>query len=231
MGESLTAGQSRLLRAIEAWMVAHKGVPPTVAELAAALSIRGPSVYEQLGHLERKGWIRRRRGQARGIELVNPPEALRKRWRAEGEQQMNQTTVTPYRPASSTPYPIPMAGSQVAAGFPSPADDFVEGQLDLNQFLVKHPAATFFVRVSGDSMRDAGIHPGDILVVDRALEAEDGRIVIAVLNGELTVKRLKKRDGQVYLMPENPHYPPIEISEEAEMVIWGIVTSVVHFFS
>lgn len=133
-----------------------------------------------------------------------------------------------YQPATAPPLELPLYATKVAAGFPSPADDYVEGQLDLNSHLVKHPAATFFVRVAGDSMIGAGIHPGDILVVDRSLEPVNGKIVIAVLNGELTVKRLRRRDGVVCLVAENEHYPRIPIHEETDFMIWGVVTSVIH---
>jgi DNA polymerase V len=99
---------------------------------------------------------------------------------------------------------------------------------DLNKQLVKHPTATFFVRVTGDSMIDAGIHSGDTLIVDRSLEPKNGSIVIAVLNGELTVKRLSKESNKLYLMPENQNYDPIEILEETQFEIWGVVTNVIH---
>lgn len=122
----------------------------------------------------------------------------------------------------------PMFTEQVAAGFPSPADDYLEGNLDLNQYLIKHPVATFFVRVTGDSMIGAGIHSGDILIVDRALEATSGKVVIAVVNGELTVKKLVRRNGVIYLMPENDKYKPIEVKDEIDLEIWGVVTSVIH---
>lgn len=122
----------------------------------------------------------------------------------------------------------PLFASGVSAGFPSPADDYVEGRLDLNQFMVKHPAATFFVRVSGDSMIGAGIHDGDILVVDRSLEPVSGRVVIAVVNGELTVKRLFRCKGKARLLAENPGYPPIELTEETACEVWGVVTFVIH---
>lgn len=121
----------------------------------------------------------------------------------------------------------PLYATAVQAGFPSPADDFSEGKLDLNALLVKHPQATFFVRVAGESMVDAGIHEGDILVVDKSLDPKPGKIVIAALDGQLTVKRLQMRDGVMLLMPENPDYTPIEVNEDSEMVIWGVVTSVI----
>lgn len=122
----------------------------------------------------------------------------------------------------------PLFMSRVQAGFPSPAEDYVEGRLDLNKHLVKHPAATFFVRVAGESMINAGIHPNDILVVDRSLEATDKRVVIAVINGELTVKRLRIQNGAVCLMAENPDYPPIEVTASMEFEIWGVVVHVIH---
>ena len=121
---------------------------------------------------------------------------------------------------------MPLYSSHVPAGFASPADDFVEEYLDLNDLLVKREEATFFVRVSGHSMIDAGIQPDDILIVDRSLEAKHGKIVIAVLNGEVTVKRLYDRNGQVILKAENPAYKDITV--EGELHIWGIVTSVIH---
>lgn len=125
-------------------------------------------------------------------------------------------------------FKLPLYGSTVRAGFPSPADDYIESMLDLNQYLIKHPAATFFVKAAGDSMLNAGIHPGDILVVDRSLEAVHGKIVIAALNGELTVKRLRYQDGRLQLVAENPNYKAIDVTEEYEMVIWGVVTHVIH---
>ena len=123
---------------------------------------------------------------------------------------------------------FPLFQAPVSAGFPSPADDFLEGRLNLNRHLVKHPAATFFVRASGDSMIRAGIYSGDLLVVDRSLEPLDGKIVIAVLNGELTVKRLRRLQGRLLLMPENDCYTPIEVHSTMDFRIWGVVTYVIH---
>lgn len=120
----------------------------------------------------------------------------------------------------------PLFSSVVPAGFPSPADDYIEGALDLNEHLVAHPAATFYVRVTGESMRDAGIFPGDILVVDRSLEAHHGSIVIAVVNNELTVKRLYRKNGQVELHPDHPDFPVITFEPGAELVVWGVVSGV-----
>lgn len=124
------------------------------------------------------------------------------------------------------PRPLFLAG--VPAGFPSPADDYIEKSLDLNQHLVKHPAATFFVRVTGDSMGDAGIRNGDILIVDRSLNPSSGRVVIAVLDGELTVKRLVKKGGAVRLVSESSDHPDIEIPEGADLQVWGVVTCAIH---
>lgn len=123
---------------------------------------------------------------------------------------------------------IPLFTGKVAAGFPSPADDYVEKTLDLNDLLIQKPAATFFVRAEGESMLGAGIHPNDILVVDRSLEPVVGKIVICALNGELTVKRLKSIGREIVLGAENPHYPDIIVQEDIDLVIWGVVTNVIH---
>jgi len=132
-------------------------------------------------------------------------------------------------PSELPPSPrLPLFGHKIPAGFPSPADDYVEDRIDLNQHLIRHKEATFFLRVKGDSMLGAGIHDGDLLVVDRALEPVGGKIVIAVLDGELTVKRLERRAGQVRLMPENPAFAPIVVNNEQDLVIWGVVTNVIH---
>lgn len=123
---------------------------------------------------------------------------------------------------------LPIYANRVAAGFPAPTDDRVESKLDLNQHLIKRPTSTFFVRVEGESMIGAGIYPNDILIVDRSLEPRDGKIVIAVLNGELTVKRLKMSEENLTLQAENDRFPDIQITEEADFRIWGVVTNVVH---
>ena len=133
-----------------------------------------------------------------------------------------------YIPDLSTKYKRPLFMVRVEAGFPSPADDYVEGRLDLNKRLIKHPAATFFVKVTGDSMIKAGIHPDDILIVDRALEPADKKVVIAVVNGDLTVKRIRIIKDKYYLTPENKDYEPLEIREEMDFEVWGVVTNVIH---
>ena len=122
----------------------------------------------------------------------------------------------------------PLLGSKIPAGFPSPAQDYIYSTLDLNQFLIAHPAATFFVRVEGYSMINAGIHPDDILIVDRSIEAVHNKIVIAVYDGELTVKRLRIIDKIYWLVPENDEFEPIHISEEDNFSVWGVVTYVIH---
>ena len=133
------------------------------------------------------------------------------------------------RPAASpSRLLIPLYGHAIRAGFPSPADDYVEDVIDLHKHLIHHPAATFLLRVRGDSMIGAGIHDGDLLVVDRALAPAHGRVVIAVLDGQLTVKRLWHVAGQLRLLAENPAYPPIEVAADQELVIWGVAVHVIH---
>lgn len=124
----------------------------------------------------------------------------------------------------------PLYASAVAAGFPSPADDFIEGALDLNEHLIAHPAATFIVRVDGASMTGAGIFSGDLLIVDKSVEARSGHIVIAVIGGELTVKRLIKTAHGWQLKAEHPDYPPTPIGPDVECTIWGVVTGSVRQF-
>lgn len=119
--------------------------------------------------------------------------------------------------------------NKVAAGFPSPATDHIDSQLDLNEHLIKNPATTFYVRVEGNSMVNAGMYPNDLLMVDRSLDPTDGRIVIAVVNGEFTVKRLKiTKNNVIQLVPENEDYPTLTINKEIEFSIWGVVTHVIH---
>ena len=116
----------------------------------------------------------------------------------------------------------------IPAGWPSPADNYVEDTLDLHRLAVRNPAATFFMRVIGDSMLGAGIHNGDLLVVDRSRPPTSGKVVVAIVDGELTIKRLVKRKEKTFLCPENPAYPEIDISDREETSIWGVVTYVLH---
>jgi DNA polymerase V len=125
-------------------------------------------------------------------------------------------------------YKLPLYSSKVAAGFPSPADDDMDVRIDLNELLIKHPAGTFLVRVAGDSMINIGIHDRDMLIVDRHIEAIHNKIVVAAIDGMLTVKRLIKTKGKVFLMPENENFPPLEVSEKNNVHIWGVVTTVIH---
>ncbi|MEQ9437510.1 MAG: translesion error-prone DNA polymerase V autoproteolytic subunit [Cyclobacteriaceae bacterium] len=126
---------------------------------------------------------------------------------------------------------LPYFSSQVSAGFPSPADDYVEQDLDLNQFLVEHPSSTYFVRVQGHSMTGAGIQDQDILVIDRSITPKHGSIVVALVSGELTVKRLSYEQDVIWLRPESPDYPSICIKKDDDFQIWGVVTSVVRRFT
>jgi DNA polymerase V len=123
---------------------------------------------------------------------------------------------------------LPLFLAGVQAGFPSPADDFIDKRLDLNEHLIQHPAATFFVRVVGDSMQGAGIHEGDLLVVDRAIEATAGRVVMAALGGELTIKRLERRGERLFLAPANPDYPSFDVTAREDFEVWGVATHVIH---
>lgn len=122
----------------------------------------------------------------------------------------------------------PLFLTSVKAGFPSPADDYIEKKLDLNDFLIKNPPATFFVKVEGDSMKGAQISAGDILVVDRSIEPTDKKIVIAALMGEFTVKRIRIINKEIFLEAENPRYPSIKINENMDFEIFGVVTYVIH---
>ena len=135
---------------------------------------------------------------------------------------------TIYKSDLSTGYRQLFFQAGVSAGFPSPAADYEEDKLDLNRHLIKNSAATFFVKASGDSMIGAGIHNGDLLVVDRSLEPKDKSVVIAVVSGEFTVKRLRISKRKIILESENENYPAQQISEDAEFEVWGVVTNVVH---
>ena len=123
---------------------------------------------------------------------------------------------------------VPLYGDTVPAGFPSPADDYLDMDLNLHDYLVQHPAATFCVRAVGDSMVDAGIHSSDVMVVDRALKPKNNDIVLAVINGEFTVKRIKKNENELYLMPANENYRPVKITQEMNFQVWGVVTFIIH---
>ena len=142
-------------------------------------------------------------------------------------QEPRQCTPLPLR-RERTALTLPLASDPVAAGFPSPADDYVEVGIDLNEQLIRHPSSTFFLRVSGDSMTGAGIHTGDLLVVDRSLEPRPGRVVVAVLDGAFTLKRLMRNAGNLVLEAANPAYPPLKLQGCEEVQIWGVAVHVIH---
>ena len=122
----------------------------------------------------------------------------------------------------------PVFLDKVSAGFPSPATDYMENKLDLNEYLITHPAATFIVKASGSSMVNANIYSGDLLVVDRSITPKNNNIVIASIFGDLTVKKLKKKEKSFFLVSANEEYPSIEVKEEMECFIWGVVTYIIH---
>lgn len=124
-------------------------------------------------------------------------------------------------------YP-PLFDSPVPAGFPSPAADYIEKFLDLNELIVKHPSSTFFVKVTGKSMVDANIFPGDIIAVDRSLEAQNNSIILAILDGEFTVKRFYKDRKTIILYPENKNFEPITVLQDHDFEVWGVVTYIIH---
>ena len=128
----------------------------------------------------------------------------------------------------STSLNLPLVSASVEAGFPSPADDHLERGIDLNEELIRNPAATFLVRVKGESMRDAGIHSGDTLIVDKSVTPADRQIVVAMIDGEFTVKRFRKVNGKIFLEAANDSFSPIEVGENQELTIWGAVTYIIH---
>ncbi|GGG18331.1 LexA family protein [Pontibacter amylolyticus] len=123
---------------------------------------------------------------------------------------------------------LPLFASYVSAGFPSPADDYLEDRIDLGKYLVQNPTSTYMMRVKGNSMQDANIHDGDILVIDKALTPTDGLPVVCFLDGEFTVKTFRKIKNKAYLYPANPNYKPIEVTEDMDMRVWGVVVWVLH---
>ncbi len=135
--------------------------------------------------------------------------------------------LTFFKPDLKSKIKLPFINHRVSAGFPSPAMDFMESSIDLNQVLVENPIATFYVQVEGNSMIDAGIQDKDVLVVDRSLEPRNNKIAICLLDGEFTVKRIRLENNELFLMPENPSYQPIQVTEENQLIIWGIVTYVI----
>ena len=139
-----------------------------------------------------------------------------------------KTTITKiFEPGELSSLELPLL-EDVPAGFPSPAADYIDKSLDLNEHLIKNKNSTYFVKVAGTSMLNAGIFDGDILIVDRSLAPDHNRIVIAVIDGELTVKRIKKVNGTLFLAPENDNFKPIPLTDDIDFQVWGVVTNSIH---
>lgn len=136
-------------------------------------------------------------------------------------------TIDIFTPDTQTQLDLPLIDSGISAGFPSPALDFVDLSIDLNRHLIKHPAATFFGRVKGDSLINAGINDGDLLVIDRSLEPTNGKIAVCYIDGEFTAKRIEVENNTLRLKAENSKYKPIEVTSDNEFLIWGVVTYVI----
>lgn len=128
----------------------------------------------------------------------------------------------------STSLPLPLADAGIKAGFPSPAQDYMDIAIDLNQELVRHPSTTFYGRVRGDSMQDAHVFDGDILVIDKSLEPQSGDMAVCYIDGEFTIKYIEVSDNGVSLIPANPLYPTINVTADQDLIIWGVVTYVIH---
>lgn len=144
---------------------------------------------------------------------------------------LSNCSISPLSLASDTDILVrPMLEGGISAGFPSPAQDFTDMSIDLNRELIRHPSSTFFGRVRGDSMQDAGISDGDLLVIDKSLEPSDGKIAVCFIDGEFTVKRLRKDRDCCWLLPANEHYRPIRVGPDNHFLIWGIVTHVIKSF-
>lgn len=139
-------------------------------------------------------------------------------------------TIDIYSALTETALELPFVDSGISAGFPSPALDFIDLTIDLNKHLIKHPSATFYGRVKGQSLKDAGINDGDLLIIDKSLEPKNGKIAVCYIDGEFTAKRIKKTKDELWLMPENEEYKPIKIEEENTLIIWGMVTHVIKSF-
>ena len=141
---------------------------------------------------------------------------------------LNKNEIINFRKSKKTK--IKLYTTSISAGFPSPAEDHMDISLDINEYLVKHPSSTFYIYVKGDSMIDSGIFDGDLLIVDRSLEVKSNSVVVAVIDGEFTVKKIKKDSGNLYLIPQNKKYKPILLENNMDFQIWGIVTHTIHHF-
>jgi len=138
-------------------------------------------------------------------------------------------TMEIYEPDTSQKIKMPFFGSQIPAGFPSPADDYLEMSLDLNEHLIRNPSSTFFARVTGSSMINSGIYDNDIVIIDKSLQPKNGSILVCVIDGEFTIKRFKRvDDNTAYLMPDNPNFKPIKVDQDNNFTIWGVVTYNIH---
>lgn len=137
------------------------------------------------------------------------------------------TTIELYTADTTTDVSLPMVEGGISAGFPSPADDFLDISIDLNKELIKNPSSTFFGRVKGDSMINAGLSDGDLLVIDKSLEPINHKVAVCFIDGEFTVKRIKIEKEKIWLVAENDKYKPIEVTKENDFLIWGIVTNVI----
>lgn len=130
--------------------------------------------------------------------------------------------------STKTKLKIPQVTWHIQAGFPSPADDYLENHIDLNEKLIQNPSSTFLVRVEGESMIGAGIFPGDVLLVDKSKTPSNNDVIVAILDGEFTVKRFAKKDNCAFLVAENPAFKPIKVDKNSEFAVWGVVTTVLH---
>lgn len=137
---------------------------------------------------------------------------------------MNKNALEIYRAETNVELSLPIADDGIKAGFPSPAQDFMDLAIDLNKELVRHPASTFYGRVRGDSMQGAGVYDGDILIIDKSLEPQNGDMAVCFVDGEFTIKHIRIEKDVVWLIPANDHYKPIKVTEENDFLIWGIVT-------
>lgn len=143
----------------------------------------------------------------------------------EGDKiSMSKNNLTIFKVDTDSSLPLPYADEGIHAGFPSPAQDYMELAIDLNKELIKHPASTFYGRVVGDSMKDEGIEEGDILVIDKSLELMDDDLAVCFIDGEFTVKRVRLEPRAAWLVPSNTNYPPIKVTKDNEFMVWGIVT-------
>lgn len=135
-----------------------------------------------------------------------------------------------YSTSTATVLELPLITSGISAGFPSPADDFLDAAIDLNKALIKHPATTFCGRVKGNSMKDLGIHNGDLMIIDKSLQPKNGAVAVCYIDGEFTVKTIKLEAECCWLVPANDKYKPIKVTKDNDFIIWGIVTNVIKYF-